>query len=166
MKYTVTVSGERVDLEIDLSDPRKIEAQVSGRKYILDSKTVEPGVYWFNWDCRSIELRVTPAVEGYIVSVDGHQVPIEIDDARSALRKAAAHRGHDGEVELRAPMPGKIVKVLLRAGAEVSANQGILVMEAMKMQNEIKSPKDGVIKRVVVQEAAAVNAGELLVVVE
>jgi biotin carboxyl carrier protein len=165
MKYTVTVSGQRVDLEIDFNDPRKIEAQVSGRKYVLDSKTVEPGVYWFNWDSRSIELRVTPAIEGYIVSVDDHQVPVEIDDTRTALRKAV-HRGHDGEVELRAPMPGKIVKVLLRAGAEVSANQGILVMEAMKMQNEIKSPKDGVIKRVVVQEAAAVNAGELLVVVE
>ena len=166
MKYTVTVSGQRVDLEIDFNDPRKIEAQVSGRKYVLDSKTVEPGVYWFNWDSRSIELRVTPAVEGYIVSVDGHQVPIEIDDARSALRKAAAHRGHDGEVELRAPMPGKIVKVLLQAGAEVSANQGILVMEAMKMQNEIKSPKDGVVKRIAVQEGSAVNSGDLLTIVE
>jgi len=165
MKYTVTVSGQRVDLEIDFNDPRKIEAQVSGRKYVLDSKTVEPGVYWFNWDSRSIELRVTPALEGYIVSVDGHQHAVEIVDTRTALRKAA-HHGHDGEVELRAPMPGKIVKVLLQAGTVVSANQGILVMEAMKMQNEIKSPKDGVVKRIAVQEGSAVNSGDLLTIVE
>jgi biotin carboxyl carrier protein len=165
MKYTVIVAGERVDLEIDLNDPRKVEAQVSGRKYILDTKSVEPGVYWFNWDGRSIELRVTPAIEGYIVSVDGHQHAVEIMDTRTALRKAA-HHGHEGEVELRAPMPGKIVKVLLQAGAAVSPNQGILVMEAMKMQNEIKSPKDGVVKRVSVQEGSAVNSGDLLAVVE
>jgi biotin carboxyl carrier protein len=165
MKYTVTVSGERVDLEIGLNDPRKIEAQVSGRKYVLDTKSVEPGVYWFNWDSRSIELRVTPALEGYIVSVDGHQHAVEIVDTRTALRKAA-HHGHDGEVELRAPMPGKIVKVLLQAGTVVSANQGILVMEAMKMQNEIKSPKDGVVKRIAVQEGSAVNSGDLLTIVE
>jgi biotin carboxyl carrier protein len=63
-------------------------------------------------------------------------------------------------------MPGKIVKVLLQAGAAVSANQGILVMEAMKMQNEIKSPKDGVVKCVSVQEGSAVNSGDLLAVVE
>jgi biotin carboxyl carrier protein len=165
MKYTVVVAGERVDLEIDLSDPRRIEAEVAGRKYILDTKSVEPGVYWFNWDSRSIELCVTPAVEGYIVSVDGHQHAVEIVDSRTALRKAAQH-GHDGEVELRAPMPGKIIKVLLQQGAEVAANQGILVMEAMKMQNEIKSPKDGVIKRVAVQEGSAVNSGDLLTIVE
>ena len=165
MKYTVIVAGERVDLEIDLNDPRRIEAQISGRKYILDTKSVEPGVYWFNWDSRSIELRVTPAAEGYIVSIDGHQHQVEIVDTRTALRKAARH-GHDGQVELHAPMPGKIVKVLLEVGAQVSANQGILVMEAMKMQNEIKSPKDGVVKRVAVQEGSAVNSGDLLAIVE
>jgi len=86
-------------------------------------------------------------------------------DPRSALRKAA-QQGHVGTVELRAPMPGKVVKVLASEGAEVQANQGILVMEAMKMQNEIKSPKQGVVKRIGVKEGAAVNAGDVLAVVE
>lgn len=165
MKYSVIVAGEPVDVEIDLADPRTIQAQIAGRTYTLESKNVEPGVYWFSWNNRSVELAVTPAQEGYAVSVDGRHHAVEIVDARAALRKAA-HQGHDGVVELRAPMPGKIVKVLLQPGDEVLANQGILVMEAMKMQNEIKSPKDGIVKRVAVQEAAAVNAGELLAVVE
>ena len=165
MKYTAIVAGERLELEIDFSDPRHIKARIGERDYVLECRNVEPGVYWFNWDNRSVELSVTPGSEGYSVSVDGLQYPVEILDARNALRRAA-HRGHDGEVELRAPMPGKIVKILLQPGTEVAANEGILVMEAMKMQNEIKSPKDGVVKRIAVQEAAAVNAGELLAIVE
>jgi biotin carboxyl carrier protein len=63
-------------------------------------------------------------------------------------------------------MPGKVVKVLVREGASVEANQGLLVVEAMKMQNEIKSPKKGIVRKLSVQEAAAVNAGDLLIVVE
>jgi biotin carboxyl carrier protein len=165
MKYTVVVAGERVDLEIDLNDAGQIVAQVDGRAYSLEAKTVEPGVYWFNWDNRSVELSVTPAGEAYTVSVDGLRYPAEILDARAALRKAA-QQGHDGVVELRAPMPGKIVKILLQPGTEVSANEGVLVMEAMKMQNEVKSPKSGIVKRIAVQENAAVNAGELLAIVE
>ncbi|HEY2382342.1 MAG TPA: biotin/lipoyl-containing protein [Terriglobia bacterium] len=165
MKYSVIVAGEPVDVEIDLSDPRNIQAQIAGRTYTLEAKNVEPGVYWFSWNNRSIELAVTAAREGYEVSVGGRHHAVEIVDARAALRKAT-HHSHDGEVELRAPMPGKIVKMLLQPGDEVHANQGVLVMEAMKMQNEIKSPKDGIVKRVAVQEAAAVNAGDLLAVVE
>jgi len=90
---------------------------------------------------------------------------VEILDTRSALRKTA-QLGHSGEVELRAPMPGKIVKILVQEGAAIEANHGVLVMEAMKMQNEIKSPKAGVVKRIAVAEAAAVNSGELLAIVE
>jgi len=63
-------------------------------------------------------------------------------------------------------MPGKIVKVLVTEGAEVNANQGILVMEAMKMQNELKSPKKGIVRKLTVTEGMAVNSGDLLVSVE
>jgi len=69
-------------------------------------------------------------------------------------------------VELHAPMPGKIVKVLVAEGASVEVNQGLIVIEAMKMQNEVKSPKTGIVKKIGVQETTAVNAGDLLVIVE
>jgi biotin carboxyl carrier protein len=90
---------------------------------------------------------------------------VEIIDSRGALRKAAQH-GHAGTVELRAPMPGKVVKVLVSEGATVDMNQGLLVIEAMKMQNEIKSPKKGTVRKLGVKETAAVNAGDLLAIVE
>jgi biotin carboxyl carrier protein len=165
MKYSAIIDGGRIEIELNRLDTATIEAQIGGRKYLIDTKTVEPGVYWFNWNNRSMEISVVPRGDSYSVSLEGRSVGVEIVNARSALRKAS-QRGHTGAIELRAPMPGKIVKVLVIEGAEVQANQGIVVMEAMKMQNEIKSPKNGVVKKLAVEEGTPVNSGDLLAVVE
>ena len=165
MKYTATIEGTHIELEIVHANARTIEANVAGQTYRIDRRDVALGVFWFSWNNRSVDVSITAQDDTYIVSLDGRTISVEIDDPRTALRKAA-QQGHSGEVDLRAPMPGKVVKVLVPEGAEVQANQGVLVIEAMKMQNEIKSPKTGKVKRLVVQEAAAVNAGELLAVVE
>jgi len=167
MKYTATIDGRQVDIEFERAQPpgAGLQARIGDRVYSLEVDEVEPGVYWFNWNNRSIEVAVTPSQDGYGVSINGHHVNVEILDARSALKKAAQH-GHAGLVEIKAPMPGKIVRLLVGEGAEVNANQGLLVMEAMKMQNEIKSPKKGIVKRLAVSEGLAVNSGDLLVAVE
>ena len=165
MKTTAIIDGVGIEIELRRSQPPTIEAQIGDRKYVIEVTVVEPGVYWFNWNNRSMEISVVPNDDGYVVSLEGRRVAVEIVDARSTLRKAAPS-GHDGAVELRAPMPGKIVKVLVSEGAEVQANQGIVVMEAMKMQNEIKSPQAGIVKRLGVKEGMPVNAGDLLAVVE
>ena len=165
MKYTAIIDGERIDIELNAGRNNSIEAEINGRRYMFEAKTIEPGVYWFNWQNRSMEVAVTPNGEGYSVSLGERRLTVEMIDARTALRKAAQH-GPAGLIEIRAPMPGKIVKVLISEGAEVQHNQGILVMEAMKMQNEIKAPKQGVVKKLGVAEGAAVNAGDLLATVE
>ena len=164
MKYTAIVEGDRVEIDLTRTGANAIAVEIAGRKYTFDAKEVEPGVYWLNWNNRSFEVAVTQNSEGYIVSVGGHWIPVEMVDARTALRRAAQHG--DGIVEIRAPMPGKVVKVLVGEGSEVQPNQGILVVEAMKMQNEIKSPKKGVVKKLQVIEGTLVNSGDLLAVVE
>jgi biotin carboxyl carrier protein len=165
MKFTATVEGERVEVEVVQSNATRVEGRIAGRSYVLEVAEVGPGVYWFNWNNRSIEVTVTPAGDAYAVSISQRHVSVEIVDARTALRKAA-HQSADGVVELRAPMPGKVVKVLVDEGAQVQAHQGVLVVEAMKMQNEIKSPKSGIVKKIRVANNAAVNAGDVLAVVE
>ncbi len=166
MKYTATLDGQQVDIEFEPAGSGKtLKARVGDRFYTLEANAVEPGIYWFTWNNRSIEVAVTPGVDGYTVAIGGRHLAIEILDAKTALKKAAQH-GHAGLVEIKAPMPGKIVRVLLAEGAEVHANQGILVMEAMKMQNEIKSPKKGIVKRLAVREGVAVNSGDVLASVE
>jgi biotin carboxyl carrier protein len=165
MKYTAMVDGQKIEINFERTGSKSIEARIGTKTYQLEASAVEPGVYWFNFNNRSIEVHVCQSGDGYSVAVSGHHIPVEILDARTALKKAAQH-GHDGLIEIRAPMPGKIVKVLISEGGEVHPNQGILVMEAMKMQNEIKSPKKGVVRKLGVSEGVAVNAGDLLASVE
>ena len=165
MKYTAIVQGQNIEVDLNRKGHGVIEAEIGGRKYTLQGKAVEPGVYWLTHDNQSLEIGVGQAADGYLVSLSGRQMPVEILDTRNALRRAAQH-GQDGVAQIRAPMPGKVIKVLVAEGTEVEPNQGIVVLEAMKMQNEIKSPKKGVVRKVGVKEGAAVNAGDLLASVE
>src|SRR5689334_1795460 len=164
MKYSAIIDGKRIAIELTRGNGTTVEAELDGEDYVLDIEAVEAGVYWLNWNSRSIEISVAPDGDAYVVSVGSRRVNVEIVDAGTALRKATQH-AQSGRVELRAPMPGKVVKVLVNEGSTVEANQGLLVIEAMKMQNEIKSPKQGIVK-LGVKEAAAVNAGDLLATVE
>jgi biotin carboxyl carrier protein len=165
MKYTAIVNGKSVEIELSRTDQGSIAATIDGETIVATVQRVEDGLYWLEWNNRSFEISVMPDGDAYSVSLGGRRIAVEIVDSRNALRKAAQH-GHDGMAELRAPMPGKVVKVLVTEGADVEVNQGLLVIEAMKMQNEVKSPKKGVVRKIGVKEAAAVNAGDLLVVVE
>ena len=98
------------------------------------------------------------------VRMGGTEIPVEIIDSRAALRKAAQH-AQTGAVELKSPMPGKIVRVQVKVGDEVTEGQGLVVVEAMKMENELKSPKAGKVTELHAVEGAAVESGAKLVVV-
>jgi len=89
---------------------------------------------------------------------------ISIADARDQAKTAS--NGADGPLELRAQMPGKVIQHLVKLGAHVKAGDGLMVVEAMKMQNEVKSPRDGVVLKIHVVEGTTVAAGEVLVVIK
>lgn len=90
----------------------------------------------------------------------------EVQDPRSLKTRRAKAGAAEGPQKLTAPMPGKIVRILLPEKSEVEAGQGVIVVEAMKMQNELKSTKKGVVSKVLVAEGATVNAGDALVIIE
>jgi len=89
----------------------------------------------------------------------------EVRDPRSFRGRVRVADDH-GPKKLLAPMPGRVVRVLVSQGAEVEAGTGVLVVEAMKMQNEVKSPKKGTVQKILAAEGAAVNAGDVLAIVE
>ena len=126
---------------------------------------IMPGVFSILIDNRSIEARVARSGDGLEVWTSGERHSVSIGDARDrpGRRRRA---GAAGPVELRAQMPGKIIKLLVPSGAAVQAGQGLVVVEAMKMQNEMKSPKDGIVSKIHAIEGATVAAGETLLVVE
>lgn len=126
---------------------------------------VEPGVYSVLVDGRSFEARIEQSNGRVVVFIDGHRFDIEVRDPRRWSRKAAA-QGSSGRLNVTVPMPGKIVRLLAAAGDTVAAGQGLLVVEAMKMQNEIKAPKAGRIISLAASEGATVAAGDVLAVIE
>lgn len=164
MKYGATIQGETLEVDVTRQASNGVEARIGDKKYVLEARVVQPGFYWLNWENRSIEVVVTEKNGSYLVMLNGRQILVELGELRTALR--TAHQGHAGIAQIRAPMPGKVIRVLVKDGDEVQANQGILVMEAMKMQNEIKSPKNGIVRKLGVKAGSAVNSGDLLAEVE
>jgi biotin carboxyl carrier protein len=147
----------------------KIFADVDGRKYELEASEPEPGVFLFKHDGRVYEASVTaPSATGEAthVRIGGSEIDVKIIDPKR-LRSAGAGTDHaDGIAEIKTAMPGKVVRVLVEAGSEVEKGDGIVVVEAMKMQNELKSPKDGVVKSISAAEGATVGAGDVLATIE
>src|SRR5439155_26264436 len=103
MRFTAVLQGEQIDVELNLNVAGIVEAEIGGRKYALEAKMVEPGVYWFNWNNQSVEIRVTPNSHEYVVWLAHRRVAVEITDARSGLRRGR-ESGLEGVAGLRGPM--------------------------------------------------------------
>jgi acetyl/propionyl-CoA carboxylase alpha subunit len=129
----------------------------------LDADIVEaePGVYSVISGLVSCEARV----EGDEITIGGYRFRVEVEDPRQWKRSSRAADAH-GRASICAAMPGKIVRVLVTVGDEVVAGQGIVVVEAMKMQNELKAPRNGRVTAVEVGENDSVNAGAVLATIE
>jgi biotin carboxyl carrier protein len=126
---------------------------------------VMPGVFSILLGHRSFTARVVPNGDDLEVWTSGERRLLSIADVRD--RSAKSRKMHAvGPVEVRAQMPGKVIKLLVQLGASVQAGQGLIVVEAMKMQNEMKSPKDGMVSKIPAVEGSTVAAGEPLIVVE
>jgi biotin carboxyl carrier protein len=127
----------------------------------IDIVETEPGVYSILTGSASLEARLA----GNEITISGKRFQVEIEDPRQ-WKRVAQGPGARGSGSITASMPGKIVRVLVSVGDEVSAGQGILVVEAMKMQNEMKSPRGGRVIAIAVKENDSVNAGMLLAKIE
>ena len=168
MKLHASAGGSESELEIRL-DGERVLAQIEGRDYELEFKKTADGAYLLIFDGHVFVCRVegSPASGKPVdvtVGTTSHAVTI-IDPKR--LRGAASVTGHGDEAaRIVAPMPGKVVRVLVDAGAKVEAGEGIIVVEAMKMQNEMKSPRAGTVVTLNTEVGATVNAGDVLAVIE
>lgn len=164
MKYEAEIDGQPISLELDEKDGR-VAAEVGGRHYDVEVQHPEAGVYLFFLGHQIYELRVSDSEKNSLeVGVRGQTFDARIIDRKHLRVGADPHE--DGRKQLVAPMPGKVVRVLLVEGDEVESGQGVVVVEAMKMQNEIKSPKSGRVVAIRVSEGETVTANQVLAVVE
>jgi biotin carboxyl carrier protein len=164
MKHrTAIIAGKQIDLSWTETEST-IEATVGGRMYRIEKRRLGSESLWFGVSGVSMEVAVTPTETGYDVSIRGNQIPVEfVDSSRKARRQGPSA---SGVAVVRAPMPGKIVRILRRQGDDIEAHEGIVVMEAMKMQNEIRTPKRGKVLQLSVAEGDAVKLGDLIARVE
>jgi len=168
MKLRASIGEYQTDIQI-LAEASRLSADIGGRRYEVNVLELDGGGYLFISDGRIFDCRVEGRPQSgrtIDVIVRTESYAIAITDPKR-LRGSKAVDVHIVEAaHIVAPMPGKVVRILVKVGEQISAGNGIMVVEAMKMQNEMKSPKTGVVAALNVQVGATVNRGDVLAVVE
>jgi biotin carboxyl carrier protein len=169
MKLKAESSGNEHELALNLNSG---SFEIDGRHYDVEVRSSSPGEYLLKsgdhvYKCR-VESKqgVVAGIGTFEVMVRSQNYDVTVTDPKRLRSGQAAASHHAGAAEIVSPMPGKIVRVLVEAGAEVEVGAGIIVVEAMKMQNEMKAPKAGVVVSINAAEGATVNAGDVLAVIE
>jgi biotin carboxyl carrier protein len=149
LRAIIDEAEEELGLELD---GERVSARIGARSYQLEAREIDRGVYLFFFDNKVREVRVDDA--------------IKIVDPRRLRSGQNSGGHHHGVAQIVAQMPGKVVKVQVEAGETVEKGVGVVVVEAMKMQNEMKSPRAGVVVSVNVKPGDTVNAGDVLFVLD
>jgi biotin carboxyl carrier protein len=170
-ELVVTVGGREIEITVEPpAYPQAPDARwrvvVDGRELQVDARPVRPGTWSLILDGKSHVVDLDPRASGTAVSSALAEAIAKIEDARTRkLARAVAH-GHGGAAtgeELRAPIAGKVVKLLVAEGDTVAAGQGVIVLEAMKMENELAAERGGTVGKIHKQAGQPVDSGELLV---
>jgi len=165
MLYDVTIDGKNYRLDLQHAEGRW-QCRLDGHEVQMDAVLARHDVRSILIEGKAYEIKRERTANDLHFWVGSARYAAELRDPRSLRSRKRAVSDEHGPRKLVAPMAGKIVRVLLQENTEVEAGQGVLVVEAMKMQNEIKSPKKGVLQKIVTGEGTAVNAGDVLAIVE
>lgn len=155
-----------------LNEGARAAVEVDGRPYEVEVREVGDGQYLLLLDNRVSRVRVenqhgSRAASGlFDVALGGHSYELTVIDPKRLRSGETAAAQSAGAAHIISPMPGKVVRVLVEAGAQVEAGEGVVVVEAMKMQNEMKAPKGGTVVSIDAEVGATVSAGDVLAVIE
>jgi biotin carboxyl carrier protein len=168
MKLEVHLQGVKRTVEIEPLGPGSFRAQIAGHANAAEAVEVGTDTYSILLSGRAFDVRVSPDAHGednLLVRFGGSEFRVQVRDPRSWRGSRHDVLEASGPQQVLAPMPGKVVRVLVAAGEEIEMGRGLVVVEAMKMQNEIRAPKSGRIERVLVTEGQAVRTQEALVII-
>jgi len=165
VRYEVDVNGRVVQVDVHRSDGHFV-VSVDGQEWVVDAARVDAHTISLLVGASSREVTIaSDAVPGQLaVGIKGVPLSVSVNSRRRWGRKDDGGSG-GGPQQLIAPMPGKIVRVLAKVGAAVQPRQPLVVVEAMKMENELRATRPGVVSELLVQEGQSVEAGALLLVV-
>ncbi len=167
MNYVATIGEREVRVTVEANRGSNYRVTINGACYVVDARQVASHLWSILHGNKSIEVDVTqPAGEEFEVLIGGdcHKFSLVNEQRRAMIRERG--KGIAGQAIVTSPMPGKIVKLLVTAGQDVEADHGLVVVEAMKMENELKSTGKGKIKEIFVKEGDVVELGAKLLLVE
>lgn len=167
MAYIAKLDNVEYKVDVDEVEANKFEVTIDDKSYIIDTQLTESNVYSLIVNGESFETDVDSKDGTFNVMTEGDLFKIEVMDELKL--KMLARRGGgaaEGKQIIKSEMPGAIIDVKVKVGDEVKEGDVLLILEAMKMQNEIKSPKDGEVKEVFVKAGENINADAKMIVVE
>ena len=165
MTFDIIIEGKPHRLAIERQGNQWF-CQLDGKRILVDAVYSRPNVISLIIDGKAYEVKREQTATDQHIWVQGVRYSAEVRDPRSLRSRRAAAETTQGPRKIKAPMPGKVVRLLVHESDTVEQDQGLLVVEAMKMQNELKSPKKGVVRKMFAAEGANVNAGDVLAIVE
>jgi biotin carboxyl carrier protein len=166
MSYDIIVDGKTHHVEVHRGE-KLWSCKVDGQEMEVDAALTARDVLSVLIGGKAYEIKRERSLQGEIHMVIGSaRYAVDVQDPRSLRTRRAVGGGEVGPQKIKAAMPGKIVRIMVVEGEEVKAGQGVIVMEAMKMQNEMKSPKDGKVQKLLAAEGSTVNAGDTLAIIE
>ena len=165
MIYEVTIAEKVYRVELARNE-QEWKCKLDGREMPLDVVSAQDGMLSLLLQGKSYEVKQEIVGAESNVVIGHERFSATVRDPRSFRSRRRSGASEQGVMKIKAPMPGKVVRILAPAGAQVEIGQSVLVIEAMKMQNELKAPKTGVVKKINVAEGAAVDAGQALAEVE
>lgn len=168
MKLNAVLNDEQHTINIR-QEGDKLVAEIDDVKYELEANEVSKGIYLLKYEGRVYECRVErdeKQKDKFNVQLNNNTFTISLHDPKRMRGKLNVSEVNDGVAEIITQMPGKVVRLLVEKDAEVKVGDGVIVVEAMKMQNEMKSPKDGIVKEIRVKAGDTVNGGDVLVIIE
>jgi biotin carboxyl carrier protein len=163
--YDIIIEGKPHRLEIECKD-NVFDCNLEGKAVLVDAVLSRPNVLSLIIGGKAYEVKRELVASELHIWVKGARYAVEVRDPRSLRNRRAAERGVAGPRKVTAPMPGKVVRVLVNENDAVESGQGVIVVEAMKMQNELKAPKNGIVRRILAAPGAAVNSGDVLAIIE
>jgi biotin carboxyl carrier protein len=163
--YDITIDGKNYRLELERTEGYW-QCRLDGREVHIDAVLTGHDALSVLLEGRTYEIKRERTATDTYLWVGGKSYGAEVRDPRSLRARKRKAGDESGPRKLVASMPGKVVRVLVSENMAVEAGQGMVVVEAMKMQNEIKSPKKGIVQKIIAAEGANVNPGDVLAIVE
>ncbi len=167
MSYEIKTNDEQSIIEILNHEGNNVEVLIDDRKYNLDIVEVETGVYSILLDGKSYNVElILNGNKNYTVNTLYNSFEIEVIDAESRYLNSRKKDDGDDAAFISTPMPGKIVKVLVKEGDEVKGGDTVIIVSAMKMESEYKVVNDKIIKKVLVSEGDTIEGNQPLILLE